>query len=195
MLNDNALTTVVNIKKLLAINHEDDSKNEYIERAINTASSIIETMCRRKFRLTEYTDYVHETDDMIVLNQYPVHSVIEDGVATAPPTLYCDGGILYRAVKANTTITYLAGYTLPNDATEDNPCTLPADLQNACERLVSVIYEDDETESELSMMGLKAFQLGDLEADFATADRADASSWIPFDVQTTIAQHKKALIL
>lgn len=195
MLNDNALTTVVNIKKLLAINHEDDSKNEYIERAINTASSIIETMCRRKFRLAEYTDYIHETDDMIALNQYPVHSVIEDGVATAPPTLYCDGGILYRSVKAHTNITYLAGYTLPNDATEGKPSTLPSDLQNACERLVSVIYEDDETESELSMNGIKSFALGDLEADFSAADKTDIYSWMPGDVLTVINAHKKALML
>lgn len=191
MLNDNALTTVVNIKKLLAINHEDDSKNEYIERAINTASSIIETMCRRKFRLAEYTDFVFEDDDMIVLSQYPVHKVIGDD----QPTLYSDGGILYRAVKANTTITYLAGYTLPNDATDEQPCTLPSDLQHACERLVSVIYEDDETESELSMSGVKSFSLGDLEGDFSAADSNNIYSWVPMDVQTVINAHKKALVL
>lgn len=191
MLNDNALTTVVNIKKLLAIDRDDDSKNEYIERAINTASSIIETMCRRKFRLAEYTDFVFEDDDMIALSQYPVHKVIGDD----QPTLYSDGGILYRSVKANTNITYLAGYTLPNDATEDNPCTLPSDLQHACERLVSVIYEDDETESELSMNGIKSFQLGDLEADFSAADKTDIYSWMPGDVLTVINAHKKVLML
>lgn len=195
MLNDNALTTVTNIKKLLAIEDSDDSKDSYIERAINTASAIIESLCRRKFKLAEYTDFVHEDADVLALDQYPVHGVSEDGQVAASPTLYMDGGVIYRSVKAQSTITYSAGYTLPNDATDEKPCTLPSDLQNACERLASVIYEDDETSSELDMLGVKSFQLGDLEGDFSAATNSDVYSWIPADVMTTIIAHKKALML
>lgn len=190
MLASNALTTIDDVKKELNIANDDDTKNEYIEKAINTASALIETVCNRKFKLDTYSDFVHETSDMIVLSQFPVHSIIENGIETQN-MLYSDGGILYKPVKFGETLTYKAGYLLPNEATIDHPCTLPIELQNACTRLVSVIYSDDEIVSDLELDGIKSFTLGDLDAEFNNGDATNILDYLPSDILSVLFSYRK----
>ena len=66
---------------------------------------------------------------------------------------------------------YTAGYVLPKDATEDNPCTLPADLQG----IVWGIAQQEFSIMENGAEGLSAFSISDVSWTF---DKEPRQSWL-----------------
>lgn len=68
-------------------------------------------------------------------------------------------------------VKYTAGYVLPKDATEDDPCTLPYDLQN----VVWGIVQQEFATMQNGAQGLSAFSISDVSWTF---DKEPRQSWL-----------------
>ncbi len=68
-------------------------------------------------------------------------------------------------------VKYTAGYVLPKDATEDDPCTLPADLQG----VVWGIIQQEFSIMQNGAQGLSAFSISDVSWTF---DKNPRESWL-----------------
>ena len=75
------------------------------------------------------------------------------------------------AIKRNIEVSYTAGYVLPKDATEDEPATLPADLEGLIWDIVSQAY----TNLQNGSLGLNSFTISDVIWDF---DKSTHPEWI-----------------
>lgn len=72
-LNDNALTTVDNVKDELGTTTVTDA---YIERQINVVSQKVERYCKRQFGKQSHTERYEGTDSLrLLLDNYPILSV------------------------------------------------------------------------------------------------------------------------
>ena len=82
-------------------------------------------------------------------------------------------GLAYDIVapKRVIEVSYTAGYVLPKDATEDDPQTLPADLEGLLWDMVSQIY----TNLQNGSMGLSSFTISDVTWVF---DKTQNSEWM-----------------
>lgn len=156
-LSDHALTTLSAVKMELEIPQSYNDEDAYLERLINSASASIENYCNRHFEKRDITKkYKGSGSRELILDHYPVNSVsnlIIDEESKDDYELVNGGknGILYRddgfpvirrgtggivndpvvnTEKYNIEVTYNAGYVLPKDATEENPRTLPYDLED-----------------------------------------------------------------
>ena len=158
-LADNALTTLEDVKIMLGIAPDDvdEQRDAMLVNLINYASAWIERMTGRKLGRQQYTQrYVASGTQELVLLQWPIINVeyvkdTTDGSIIPPEeydytvdgeigVLYKDNGWTFRGYVGGLSydfllaaryleVKYTAGYVLPKDATEDDPCTLPADLQ------------------------------------------------------------------
>lgn len=197
----NALTTLETVKEMLGIPIEssDPQLDDVLVRLINAASAWVETMTERKFNKSVYKQKCRGTGSQeLVLQHYPivaVESVTEIGSQKVlPPESYDfdekgEIGVLYReegwpyrgypgglsgdyiAPQRYLMVQYTAGYVLPKDATENNPCTLPADIE-------SLVWEMVEQEYQLrknGAQGLSAFSISDVSWTF---DKSQRDSWI-----------------
>ncbi|MBD5156222.1 MAG: hypothetical protein HDT13_01065 [Butyrivibrio sp.] len=120
-------------------------------------------------------EYVKEEGRLVDPSCYDYSQTGEIGV------IYRDEGWLragYRrglaydivAPKRAIEVSYTAGYVLPKDATEDDPQTLPADLEALVWELVSYAYTGLTNGSQ----GLKAFSISDVTWTF---DKSTHSEW------------------
>ena len=75
------------------------------------------------------------------------------------------------ALKRNIEVSYTAGYVLPKDATDDEPATLPADLEGLIWDIVSQAY----TNLQNGSLGLNSFTISDVIWDF---DKSTHPEWI-----------------
>lgn len=139
-LNDNALTSVSDVKENLGIASSDHTKDNIITRMINAASQQIANYCDRVFKAADYTEDINASEtDELVLNQRPVNSFTSlqyrttgeniSDFETIDATYYFvdnNAGVIkmnfagrgrWNAWRA----TYNAGYT-----------TIPSDLAEAC---------------------------------------------------------------
>lgn len=190
MLNTNALTTYERVRDSMGL---EDDKQDFIEEAINSASSMIETFCNRRFEKGVYTDIVLEAEDEHLFSQYPVHRVvsINQEPVDEQPLVDIEAGIMFDALSARSRISYEAGYILPRYDSQLEPADLPADIELACKLLVQFIYGDDETESEMSMdSSIKSFESGDLKVALASNGNK-ATHVIPERVQAMLLKHRK----
>ena len=146
-----ALTTLATMKSELGIT--DSASDTYLERQINVVSQKIANYCNRNFKTQTYTLEKYEGNDELNfnLNNYPVTSVsylkIDDTeIDIDDVTVDEDAGILYyesvfnsngyvsgisshRDLRTkNISVTYIAGYVLPDQATRN----LPYDLEDIC---------------------------------------------------------------
>lgn len=188
-LRENALTTLEDMAEFMGMDLEslpEATKNNII-RLINAASSYIETVTGRKFRKQEYTEkHFASGYQELCLNQYPilaVESVMDDEGRTLSGYSFEDTGeygVLFRdegwAVKGYRqglsddirlssrylTIKYTAGYVLPKDATEEDPETLPYDLQ----MIIWQIVQQQWSLAENGANGLSAFSISDVSWTF-----------------------------
>ena len=198
MLASNALTTLERMKLMLGlIDIEDERTDEIIEMLINKASAWIERQIGRHLALSKYHQwYDADGQQELVLIEYPivdVEFIKENGVVVDSSSydykqtgnigvIYRDEGWLkagYRMglaydmirLKRVIEVSYTAGYVLPKDATEDNPQTLPADLEGLLWEIVSQTY----TGLQNGSMGLKSFSISDVRWDF---DKSTHSEWV-----------------
>lgn len=191
MLGEYALTTYERMKTRLKL--EDDALEENVVEAINVASAVIESFCRRKFGKRTYTDLILEDGDEHIFEHYPLLEVIDiDQKPFAVEPLYTESGVMYEKVRSRSRIRYEAGFVLPSDASEDNPQTLPHDVEHACQSLVAYLYDDGEgSERDLSSE-LKSFDLGDFKAVLGSG--GSANHLIPADVQSVLLPYRKVRI-
>lgn len=198
----NALTTLAEAQLLLP-DADGELAAQQLTLLINQASAQIEAALGRKLGRATYTEPATPSgSQQLMLKQWPIVSVdkiMQNGVELAPGTYSIeDGGILYKddgwawrgypkglaydpwAASRDLLITYTAGYILPKDATEEEPATLPADLEGLCLEMVQAAWGKLETGG---YGGLRAFSISDVRWEWA----AEApESW-----QHTLDQYKR----
>ena len=196
MLAENALTTIERMKLMLGIpDIVDERTDKIIALLINRTSSLIENQINRNLGKKSYKQW-YEADGQqeLVTQEYPIISVEyikENGVEVSSNeydftqtgnigVIYKDTGWLktgYRrglamdivAHKKCIEISYTAGYVLPKDATEDNPQTLPADLEGLLWDMVSQSYTNLQNGSQ----GLNSFSISDVTWNFDKSQRPE----------------------
>ncbi|WP_440397189.1 phage gp6-like head-tail connector protein [Paenibacillus sp. SAF-054] len=126
--------------------------DEMLTLQIASASSVIENRCKRQFKKQCYSERVSgdPRSKYINLRNYPVHSVefpsgweyevLEDG------RIFRSAG--WPSGENNIDVSYIAGYVLPGDATEEDPRTLPEPLELACLLLAQHGLRDPAIKSE-----------------------------------------------
>lgn len=218
MLVNNALTTLEQAKDYLGIPAEDTSQDTSIEFLIATATSIIETYCERKFGLASYQEIrPGRGTTKLILNNYPVielKQLIVDGqtLNVSEVIVIKDSGMLYRPngifpakvvggrflhpkpdeFQPNTFIEYTSGYVLPKDATEENPRTLPYDLEMACLRIISIAKKDKELASGRNMI-LKREQIGDWIGEYEpeVPNNNTKLDYMDLDILSTLEHYRR----
>ncbi len=198
MLANNALTTLERMKLMLGLTDiEDERTDEIIEMLINKASAWIERQIGHHLALSKYRQwYDADGQQELVLIEYPivdVEFVKENGAVVDSSSydyeqtgnigvIYRDEGWLkvgyrmglaYDMIRSKRVIevSYTAGYVLPKDATEENPQTLPADLEGLLWEIVSQTY----TGLQNGSMGLTSFSISDVRWDF---DKSTHPEWV-----------------
>lgn len=197
MLADNALTTLDRMKLMLGLSDiEDERTNEIVTLLINRASSWIERQIGRHLGKRSYRQfYDADGQQELVTLEYPIVSVEyvkEDGKEVDPKsydyTQTAEIGVIYRdegwlkagyrrglaydivATKRVIEVSYTAGYVLPKDATDDDPQTLPADLEGLLWDMVSQAY----TSLQNGSQGLSSFSISDVTWNF---DKSTPETW------------------
>lgn len=206
-LRKDALTTLDAIKTYIGIDPEDidERRDNALTQLINAASAWLETQLGRKLGRQNYTQkYIASGTQRLALEQYPIRA-IEQIKNTMDGSLF-DGydfdeegeiGVVYRedgwtyqghigglsrdfiAPRRYLEVKYTAGYILPQDATEDEPSDLPADLEAVIWNMVAqqwAIIENDAA-------GLSAFSISDVSWTF---DKNISDTW-----QTVISMYRR----
>ena len=176
---------------------EDEQTDLIIEMLINKASAWIERVTGRRLGKQSYHQwYDADGSQELVLIEYPIisiESIREDGNLVDPSrydfeqtghigVVYRDEGWLkagWRRGLAYDIVTqkrvieveYTAGYVLPKDATDDDPQTLPADLEGLVWDMVAQAYASLQNGSQ----GLSSFSISDVSWDF---DKGTNPEWV-----------------
>ncbi|CAH1190315.1 hypothetical protein PAECIP111893_00271 [Paenibacillus plantiphilus] len=171
------LTTV---ERLRGIMPEMSELDDLLMLQIAAASAAIENYCKRSFRKQSYSERIsgHVTSKYINLRNYPVHTIVE--IPSVWDYEILDEGRLYRphgwpTGDHNISISYIGGYVLPKDATEENPRTLPEALELACLLYSQVL---------LRSPGVKSERVGDISVGYT-----DDSSSLPPAVISLISPY------
>ena len=196
MLAANALTTLERMKLMLGLaGAEDEQTDLIVAMLINKASAWIERLTGRHLGKQSYHQwYDADGSQELVLIEYPIisiESIKEDG-RLVDPGKYDFGqtghiGVVYRddgwlragwrrglaydivALKRVIEVRYTAGYVLPKDATDDDPQTLPADLEGLVWDMAAQAYANLQNGSQ----GLSAFSISDVSWKFDKSTNAD----------------------
>lgn len=198
MLAESALTTLERMKLMLGLSDiEDEKVNLVVELLINKASSWIERQTGRHLGKRSYRQwYDADGQQELVTVEYPIISVeyVKEEGRLVNPNRYDysqtgDVGVIYRdegwlkagyrkglaydivAPKRVIEVSYTAGYVLPKDATDDEPQTLPADLEGLVWDMVSQAYTNLQNGSQ----GLSSFSISDVTWNF---DKTQKSEWM-----------------
>lgn len=155
---NNALTTLETVKSFLKITG--NSEDTILTLLIGGASDYIEQWTGRRFGKAERTEKYSLSGDSsrFYLRTFPIVSIgslsVDGGTLTAPGGyvaideegyLSNPSGLWPKGVQ-NAVITYTGGYVLPKDADEDNPRSLPYDLELATVKLVAAMYNKGQAE-------------------------------------------------
>ena len=182
---------------MLGLDDEADEKTDaMVELLINKASAWVERQIGRHLGKRQYHQwYDADGQQELVTEEYPiinVEFVKEEGRLVDPGSYdYVQTGkigVIYRdegwlkagwrnglandivASKRIIEVKYTAGYVLPKDATENDPQTLPADLEGLLWDVVSQAYTGLQNGSQ----GLSAFSISDVRWDF---DKSYNEAW------------------
>ena len=158
----------------------DYSKDVFLERQINSMSSMVSKYCNRNFIADTYSEFYKGSGrQKLVLNQFPINYITSVSVDSASLTAgtdyvtadgtYLDQGIIFKdngwtwfgyligivgeptAPVDNIEVIYSAGYTL-------EPMTLPYDLEDATISMVANLYNEQQNDN----VGLKRLTEGKL---------------------------------
>lgn len=197
----NALTTLADMKNMLGISpdDEDEQRDTIIVMLINSVSAWIERMTGRNLGKQTYTqEYVASGAQELVLLQWPIISVeyvmdkkagdvipareYDFNVTGEIGVLYKDNGWPLRGYRGGLAydvyapmrcleVKYTAGYVLPKDATKNDPCTLPYDLQG----IVWGAVMQEFSVMQNGAQGLSAFSISDVSWTF---DKNPRQEWL-----------------
>lgn len=198
MLANNALTTLDRMKLMLDLDDETDERTcVLVELLINKASSWVERQVGRHLGKSTYREfYDADGQQALVTLEFPIISVdyVKEAGVLVHPELYdyaqtANIGVIYRddgwlragyrrglsndiiETKRNIEVRYTAGYVLPKDATDEDPQTLPADLEGLVWDMVSQAYTNMQDGSQ----GLKSFSISDVSWTF---DKSTPEAWL-----------------
>ena len=175
----------------------DKMTDEMVALLINRASALIERQIGRHLGRCQYHQwYDADGSQELVVEEYPIVNVdfVKEDGKLVDPRCYDYGqtgaiGVIYRddgwlkagyrrglaydiiASKRVIEVSYSAGYVLPKDATEDDPQTLPADLEGLVWDMVSQMY----TSLQNGSRGLASFSISDVTWKF---DKETPKSWM-----------------
>lgn len=162
------LTTLSRAKSMFGIPDDDQSRDLELTLLISAASGAIENYCRRSFGLKQYQEEKYDgiKGNNLSLQQYPIREISSVAICNSLITDYeviMERGMLFRANgwiagQRNIAVTYTAGYVLPDDATEENPSTLPEPLELACLLYAQMLQRQP---------GVTAERVGDLSVTYA----------------------------
>ena len=130
---------------------------------IDQASAAIEAWCGRIFAQQRYVEVVGQFPDACLpLRQYPIVAVESLLAGVTSVTDYriedAENGMLYRRygwgrqwAPDDLTITYIAGYRLPEQTSPPAPSgpTLPKDIERACIEAVKVWFTERQPEGRI----------------------------------------------
>lgn len=160
------LTTLRRFKKHMVI--EEDSQDDVYTMYILAASQAIESYCRRSFRRQVYREVIDGSGTgYLVLRNFPIYS----GTATVHGKSFAieasDDGLLYLPEgwppgTRNVMVEYEAGYTLPFEATEDKPSTLPEAVEVACLFMIEGMTQNPSN--------VQSERIGDISVTYRDAD-------------------------
>lgn len=186
------------LEQMLGLSEAESKQTDLvIEMLINRASAWIESMTGRHLSRQSYHQwYDADGSQELVLLEYPIVSIesIKEDSKLVDPSRYDFGqtghiGVVYRdegwlkagwrrglaydivAPKRVIEVEYTAGYVLPKDATDDDPQTLPADLEGLVWDMVAQAYASLQNGSQ----GLGAFSISDVSWKF---DKATNPEWV-----------------
>lgn len=190
-----ALTTLARAKSFLEVSG--DSKDSVLTMIINQVSGSIEAFLKRRLLSQTYTDekYDGTGSETLVLKNFPVTAFTnlkvnvsgdssesletisseryfwyQDGrVVLNTGSGFVDGNSAYFVKAPNKyRATYTAGYLIDFD-NENTPAshTLPQELEYACLKLVSAVYNSRKGE------GLQSIKVGDIAMTFKKTSVAD----------------------
>lgn len=174
-LSPQALTILETVKLHLGIAADDTAKDDRLIFLINGFSAFIESYTGRKFVKGTFTEKLDGNGcSKVYLQTMPVLSVSEikqnGSVVSAGDYLVYgeEGSVLSKngvwpEGNQNIEITFTGGYVLPKDETEDNPRTLPFDIEIACVKGVGKLFNKTELE------GVKNSNSGSMSANFQDA--------------------------
>ncbi|AYB36801.1 phage gp6-like head-tail connector protein [Brevibacillus laterosporus] len=181
------LTTLVKAKKLMGIPAENETRDVEIFAFLSASSTAIENYCRRSFGLHEYKSQKYDggRSKYLLLKNFPVHSVSRVQIHKMEIKDYeiiDDKGMLFRttgwqAKEREISISYIAGYVLPADGTEENPCTLPEPLELAC-----ILY----CQTLMRTPGVSTERVGDISVSYTNEGEN-----IPFAVKSLINPYRR----
>lgn len=167
-LTSRALTSLSRVKSRLTISSADH--DTVLERLIMGASDHIQSFCNRTFKRQTYTNEIYSPPargmDTLALKQTPVVSIsaaeYRAGTPSAPSytafttdqfEIVNDGAAglvrVYGGVPYGTNairFTYIAGYLIDFENPASATHTLPFDLSDLCERLVTKLWKRRESE-------------------------------------------------
>ena len=184
------------LEQMLGLAGAEDAQTDLIvELLINKASAWIERMTGRHLgKQTYHQWYDADGSQELVLIEYPIisiESIKEDG-KLVDPHRYDFGqtghiGVVYRdegwlragwrrglaydivALKRVIEVKYTAGYVLPKDAAEDDPQTLPADLEGLVWDMVAQAYASLQN----GPQGLSSFSISDVDWKFDSSTKPE----------------------
>jgi hypothetical protein len=198
-LQDNALTTLEALKVFLGVDPEDKTdiqRDNALVQLINAASAWLETQLGRKLGKHSYRErHAASGTQRLVLEQWPIleiskitdtdydsevegYDIDEQG---AIGVVYREDGWTYHghvgglsqdyiAPRRYLLVEYTAGYVLPKDATDEDPATLPADLEAVIWNMIAQQYAIMENDA----AGLSAFSISDVSWTF---DKEISDTW------------------
>ncbi|WP_340395291.1 phage gp6-like head-tail connector protein [Paenibacillus sp. FSL E2-0177] len=176
------LTTLAKAR-LLGVDPANDMTDAELTALLTVASAAIEERCCRSFKLQQYTGRVNGMrGQYLYLPNYPVHSmsIYEKPEYPFSDIETLDNGVFFRRCgwpggERGLSVTYTAGYVLPEDATEENPSTLPETLEYACVLMAKHLQREH---------GVSSERVGDISVTYAAAE-AD----MPMAVKSLINPH------
>jgi len=166
----------------------DYTKDNFLERNINSVSRMVSKYCNRNFISDTYSEFYKGSGrQRLVLNQYPVNSITSVKIDSATLTAgvdyvtadktYLDRGIIFKnngwpwsgyliglvgeptAPVDNIEVVYSAGYTLEPETSR----TLPWDIEQVAISMVADVYGEQQD----GTIGLKQLTQGKLSYIFS----------------------------
>lgn len=180
VLADNALTTLARLKQFNGIAESDTGQDFKLEFLINSASQEIENILGRKLKKAQYTEKIKGNNRLTIqVKNYPVlnidsikingstvnesdYSLNESGIIEGARPWGASGlhyGISNFMVQQskNIEVAYTTGYVLPKDETEEEPRTLPYDIEAALFSMINGAMALTD-----GAAGLKSFSISDV---------------------------------
>lgn len=172
-LSSKALTTLETVKDHIGIDAADTTWDNRIKFLINGFSEFIESYAGRGLAKGTFTQKLDSYGHgKIYLRTWPILSItsikIDNVLVSAGDYLPYNeqGSILYRSGgwpdgDQNIEVIYSGGYVLPKDADDDNPRTLPYDIELACVKGVGNLLNKSDAE------GVRSSNSGGMSVNFA----------------------------